>query len=81
MFICTHVREVRDQGDLFPGLGKAVKLAVCRRGKPWAWSACLGPQPGLALQQVIEFNRMRLRTIYTVVVIGSLLFYTTGQNP
>lgn len=65
MYICEYVREVGDQGDLFPGLGKAAKLAVCRRGKPWAWPACLGPQPGLALRQVIEFNRMWPRTIYS----------------
>lgn len=49
------------QGDLFPGLGKAAKLAGCRRGKPLAWSACLpgeSARAGLALRQVIEFNRI-----------------------
>lgn len=46
-----------DWGDLPPVLRKAAKLAVCRRGNPSAWSACLGPQSGCVRRQVIEFNR------------------------
>lgn len=62
--MCTYVGVWGKWEDRVTCFLVLEKLVVCRRGKPRCL-ACPRPRPGLALRQVIEFNRMWLRTTYS----------------